>query len=166
MWWQSRCWSRSRQGKKTCYVPDYVLSVAGALVPAAAREEAQEARLRRRVLRICRLFALLRFWPASATGHLVPSPKKQRLAASKPIHGSALQGTVVPGKYRTSTAPDPRDGIRDGNRTSRAKYWNRSTFPPLLLKRIHRWCQLSEEFTLYSHISRSFYVDDSCRRHM
>lgn len=85
-----------------------MLSVAGALVSAAAREEAQEARLRRPVLRICRLFALLRFWPTSATGHLVPSPKKQRLAASKPVHGSALQGTVVPGKYGLRLQGPPR----------------------------------------------------------
>lgn len=87
--------SGARRLSQTCKL----LLVAGALVPTATREEAQEARLRRRVLRVRRLSALLqRLRSAAATGLRLPPAEKQRCTAPKPVHGPTLQGTVVPGK--------------------------------------------------------------------
>lgn len=103
-WRSSKSIIGRRRKKARCR--SSMLSVAGALVPAAAWEEAQEARLRRRVLRVRRLSTLLRrFWSASAADRPFPSPKKQGRATSEPVHGPALQGTVVPGKYSSPYRP-------------------------------------------------------------
>jgi len=110
---------RGPLSKRRCNSPSFSLSVAGALVPAAAREEAQEARLRRYILRVRRLSTLLqRIRTTSAAGRCVPSPEEPGRTASKPVHGPALQGAMVPGKYIPLYGPTR--AIRDANRTGRA----------------------------------------------
>jgi len=113
-----------------------MLLVAGALVPAAAWEEAQEARFRRRVLRVRRLSALLqRFWSTFATGRPIPSPEKQRRATSKPVHGPAFQGTVVPGKYISPYRPPRRNTWRESNELAVSNNKSLDTSDYFFLKR-------------------------------
>jgi len=122
--------------KRRCNSPSLSLSlpVAGALVPAATREEAQEARLRRRVLRVRRLSTLLqRIRTTSAAGRCVPSPEEPGYTASKPVHGPALQGAMVPGKYISLYGPTRARYVMRIERAARIHVFRHfRLFPPSL----------------------------------
>jgi len=128
-----------------------MLSVAGALVSTAAWEEAQEARLWRRVLRVRRLSALLqRFWSASAASWPVSSPKKQRRATSKSVHGPAFQGTVVLGKYISPCHKIDHHVTEYVMKKNSIHYLNHSTLPIIISfsRRFYRWCQFKKIYTM------------------
>lgn len=83
-----------------CGIYVFALLIAGALVPAATREETQEARLRERALHVRRFPSVLRLPAALASyrHHSAAAEDQGEPAAPEPVHGPALQGTMVPGK--------------------------------------------------------------------